>query len=246
MLVLLPPSEGKTPPRRGKSLELPSLAFADELGETRARVLGALEELCSGPVEPALEALGLSPGQTPEVARNAALASAPTAKASAVYTGVLYERLGLPELPAAARRRVLIFSGLWGVVRPDDRIPAYKLSMGARIPALGGLPAVWRANLREALPDSGLVVDLRSGAYASAWAPRDAEVVTVRGFTETGGKRKVISHMVKATRGDVARLVLSGPKRPKTAAAVAEIVAASGRRVELGETKTGSTLDVIE
>jgi cytoplasmic iron level regulating protein YaaA (DUF328/UPF0246 family) len=246
VLVLLPPSEGKTAPRRGAPLDLSSLAFADELGERRARVLASLAALSSGPVEPALAALGLSPGQAGELQRNAALPAAPAARASKVYTGVLYERLGLADVPAAARRRVLIFSALWGVVRPDDRIPAYKLSMGARLADVGGLAALWRPALREALPDSGLVVDLRSGTYASAWTPREAAVVSVRGFTEVDGRRKVISHMVKATRGEVARLVLGAPGRPKRPDDVAEIVAASGRRVELGEAKGGWTLDVVE
>jgi hypothetical protein len=118
--------------------------------------------------------------------------------------------------------------------------------MGARLADVGGLPALWRPALRDALPDDGLVIDLRSGTYASAWAPRDAQVVSVRGFTEVGGTRKVISHMVKATRGDVARLVLSAKTRPKRPEDVAELVAADGRRVELTETKGGWTLDVIE
>jgi cytoplasmic iron level regulating protein YaaA (DUF328/UPF0246 family) len=245
LLVLLPPSEGKTAPaRRGRSLDLSSLAFADELTSSRAQVLSALGSLCAGPVDAAAAALGLSAGQVDEVARNAALSSAPTARASAVYTGVLFERLQLPSLPVAARRRVLVFSALWGVVRPDDRIPAYKLSAGAKLPGLGGPAALWRPALRAALPDGGLVVDMRSGSYTSMWAPCDGTVVSVRAFT---AERKVISHMVKATRGDVARLLLSAPGRaPRRPSDVAEIVAASGREVELTEGKGGWTLDVIE
>jgi hypothetical protein len=212
--VLLPPSEGKTAPRRGKPLDLAALAYADELGATRERVLTALDA-------------------------GAALRAAPTAAAAKVYTGVLYQRLGLAELPAPARRRVLIFSGLWGVVRPGDRIPAYKLPIDTP------RSQIWRPALRETLPASGLFVDLRSGPYASLWAPRDATVVSVRGFTEQDGRRKAISHMVKATRGDVARLVLAAPRRPKTPEDVAELVTASGARVELNEAKGGWELDVI-
>jgi hypothetical protein len=51
--------------------------------------------------------------------------------------------------------------------------------------------------------------------------------------------------MVKATRGDVARLVLEAPTPPRDAAQVAEIVAASGREVELTEGRGGSSIDVI-
>ncbi len=68
--------------------------------------------------------------------------------------------------------------------------------------------------MRRALPDSGLIVDLRSGAYTAAWKPKQATVVGVRAFIDG----KTISHMVKATRGDVARILLSHDpaRRPRT------------------------------
>jgi cytoplasmic iron level regulating protein YaaA (DUF328/UPF0246 family) len=244
VLVLLPPSEGKTAPKRGKPLDLAALSHP-ELTATRAQVLDALVALCAGPTAPALAALELSDAQLGELERNAQLRDAPTARASAIYTGVLYERLRLPELPLRARRRVLIASALWGAVAPDDRIPAYRLSIGARLPGLGPLAARWRPALRAALPDSGLVVDMRSGGYAAAWSPREATVVSVRAFTERAGKRTAISHMVKATRGDVARVLLAAPRPPRTAERVAELVASSGREVELTAGRGGPFLDVI-
>jgi cytoplasmic iron level regulating protein YaaA (DUF328/UPF0246 family) len=215
VLVLLPPSEGKTAPRRGAPLDLSGLAFADALTERRAALLDALD-----------------PG----------LRTAPTARASKVYTGVLYQRLRLPELPLRARRRVLIASGLWGALRPDDRIPAYKLPIDARLDGFGGLAAYWRPALRAALPDDGLILDLRSGGYAAAWRPRTATVLAVRAFVEHAGRRTAVSHLVKATRGEVARIVLTAPRPPRSAAAIAELVAAAGHEIEL----TGATLDVIE
>jgi len=239
VLILLPPSEGKTAPASGDPVELRSLAFADELTAKRERVLSALVRTSSGKQRGrALKALGLSAGQAAELERNAALESAPAAPAAEVYTGVLYERLRLPELPAPARRRVLIASALWGVVAPDDRIPAYRLSISARLPRIAGLAGYWRPALEKALPDDGLVVDLRSGGYATAWTPKRAAVVSVRGFTPEG---KVISHFVKAIRGDVARALLLAPEPPRTPGDVAEIAAAAGHDVAL----KGANLDVI-
>ena len=242
MLILLPPSEGKTAPETGPPLDLAALAFPAALTARRQRVLAALVRLSAAKrPKRALDALGLSAGQAGELERNAALPDAPCAPAADVYTGVLYERLRLPELPRAARDRVLIASALWGVLRPDDPIPAYRMAMGAQLPRLGPLPAFWRPALRKALPDGGLVVDLRSGTYAAAWTPREAEVVSVRAFTERDGRRTAVSHMVKATRGDVARLLLAAPVPPEDAAGVAELVAASGLEVEL----SAGTLDVL-
>ncbi len=212
MLVLLPPSEGKTAPRRGKPADLGALAFADALRPVREELLDALD-----------------PG----------LRAAPAAAAAKVYTGVLFQALGLPELPAPARRRVLIFSGLWGVVRPGDRIPAYKLPVGTKLPGAGPLAARWRVPLRDALPDRGLVVDMRSGPYATMWTPRRATVVGVRAFTPEG---KVISHMVKATRGRVARVLLSAPAPPRTPEQALELVRAEGMEATL----TRGFIDVSE
>ena len=167
------------------------------------------------------------------------LLTAPAIPAAELYTGVLFAALGLADIPWDG---VLISSALWGVVRPGDRIPGYRLDMNAKPPGIGGLAAYWREPLRAALPDRGLVLDLRSGSYAAAWRPRRATHLAVRGFTEApDGTRTVITHMAKRVRGEVARLVLQsgGAERPEE---VAEIATAGGMRVELSD----GLLDVIE
>ncbi|HET9094714.1 MAG TPA: peroxide stress protein YaaA [Solirubrobacteraceae bacterium] len=168
-----------------------------------------------------------------------ALRAAPAVPAAELYTGVLFAALGLADLPWDG---ILIASALWGVVRPGDRIPAHRLDMSARPPGIGGLAAYWREPLRRAIPDRGLVLDMRSGAYAAAWQPRRATRLAVRGFTEApDGRRTVITHMAKRVRGEVARLVIQagGARRPEE---VAEIATAGGLRVELSD----GVLDVIE
>src|SRR4051794_14453814 len=231
MLVLLPPSEGKTAPLEGEPVDLTALAFPS-LTKTRERLLNALARLGSGPR--ALVALGISPGLVDEAARNAVLREAPAAPASTVYTGVLYEHLG-----PFASDDVLIASALWGFVRGSDRIPAYRLSIGAKLPRIPSLAALWRDPLRRAVPDEGLIVDMRSGGYAAAWKPRAATVVGVRAFSDG----KAISHMVKATRGDVARILLSGPP-PERPEDVAAAVREAGHDAVLSGSGRAWTLDV--
>lgn len=216
MLVLLPPSEGKTAPEAGEPVDLGSLAFAAELREQRELLLDALE-----------------PG----------LGKAPTAPAAEVYTGVLFKRLELPKLPAKARRRVLIASALWGVVRPDDRIPHYKLPPKEKLDGIGPLAKFWRPALAEALPDEEgeLIVDMRSGAYSTMWKPKRATLLAVRAFTESGGERKAISHMAKAVRGDVALALLRAKKTPVDPQDAAALAEAAGFTVELND----GNLDVV-
>src|SRR3977135_904216 len=105
MLILLPPSEGKAMPEVGDPVDLAALAFAEELGLLRSQLLDALEQLGGISVGRAVKALGVSAGQAGEGGRGAPPARAPAPPAAEVYSGVLYERLDLAGLPAAARRR---------------------------------------------------------------------------------------------------------------------------------------------
>ena len=243
MLILLPPSEGKTAPETGPPVDLRALAYAGELTESRRKLLGSLAALAELPIERAVSMLAVSKGQAGEVAVDAELSSAPAGPAAAVYSGVLYDRLRLPELPKRSQGRVLIASALWGVVRPTDQIPYYRLSAKAKLDGIGGLAAFWRPALTAALPDEEgtLVVDMRSGAYAAAWKPKRSTLVHVRAFSDVKGKRKPVSHMAKATRGEVARALLEAKKPPETPEAAASIAESAGFTVEL----TPGTLDVI-
>ncbi|WP_277213201.1 YaaA family protein [Isoptericola croceus] len=211
MLICLPPSEGKTPaPDGGAPVDLTALT-APGLSPQRETVLDALATVSVRP--DATEILKVGASLADEVARNTSLRTAPAAPATQVYTGVLYAAAGLGDLtgpPAAlAADSVRIFSGLWGAVAPTDRIPAYRLSMGVDLPGIGRLATAWRAHLADALAEraSGdVVVDCRSAAYLAAWKPptegeRAAEWVTVRVVRDTDGRRAVVSHNAKHTRG---------------------------------------------
>ncbi len=57
---------------------------------------------------------------------------------------MLYEHLGPFEAD-----NVLIATALWGFVRSGDRIPAYRLSIGATLPRIPNLAALWREPLRQ-------------------------------------------------------------------------------------------------
>ncbi|CAB4960168.1 MAG: peroxide stress protein YaaA [Actinobacteria bacterium] len=260
MHILLPPSEGKSPPGRGQPLDLSSLSLP-ELTATRERVLAALVALARGPEARAREVLGLSVRQIDELARDARLESEPAAAARDVYSGVLYESLSLATLSPAARRRadrsLLISSGLFGAVRPGDRIPAYRLSGDTDLPGVGPLSALWRDPLAEALVAPlarGLVVDLRSGAYAAHFVIRDslaARTATVRVLQETrvGSeiRRTIVSHHNKSTKGRLVRALLEAGASPKHPDALVAACRDLGFRAERGEpSRTGvASIDVV-
>ena len=255
MLILLPPSEGKSAPRRGKPLALADLGFAD-LTEARERVLTALKDLCAGDNEHAARTLGLGPTQADDVRRNARLLETPTARADAIYTGVLYENLGLHSLDSAARRRastsLAISSSLFGMVRPADRIPPYRLAGGVNLPGLGVVSAHWRKVLDpvvESAAGNGLIVDLRSSTYAAFWRPgRELapKVATVQVLQQVGSRRMVVSHFNKATKGRLVRALLQSGAAPRRPVALAGVIRDLGWKVELGDpARQGQQLDVI-
>ncbi|WP_030910045.1 peroxide stress protein YaaA [Streptomyces sp. NRRL F-5126] len=263
MLVLLPPSEGKAAPGRGAPLKGEALSLPG-LAPARAAVLDELVELCSADEDKAREVLGLSEGLRGEVAKNAALRTAGTRPAGEIYTGVLYDALGLGTLDAAAKRRaassLLIFSGLWGAVRVSDRIPSYRCSMGVKLPGLGALGAHWRGPMAAVMPEAagrGLVLDLRSSAYAAAWQPKGelagrtatVRVLHARVDERTGEeKRSVVSHFNKATKGRIVRDLLTSGAAPKTPAGLVGALRDLGHTVEAEEpARAGRTwrIDVV-
>ncbi|MGX1759123.1 peroxide stress protein YaaA [Streptomyces lydicus] len=245
MLVLLPPSEGKAAGAAGAPLDAGALSLP-ALTDAREAVLEELVGLCAADEAKAQEVLGLSDGLKGEIAKNAGLRTAGTRPAGEIYTGVLYDALGLASLDAAARKRaersLLVFSGLWGAVRINDRIPSYRCSMGVKLPGLGALGAYWRAPMAEVMPEAagdGLVLDLRSAAYATAWKPkgevagRTATVRVLQSKTVAGvEKRTVVSHFNKATKGRLVRDLLSAGLAPTGPAELVEALRELGYAVE--------------
>ncbi len=238
--MLLPPSEGKAPGGSGRPLDLAGLSFPS-LTPVRERLVDALVTLARDRPDALRTALGLSPGQAAHVGDDAVLRTAKTLPALRRYTGIVYDNLSYETLEGVARRRantsLVVASALFGLLRPTDRVPAYRLSGQTALPGLGGLAALWRPALEPELAGQrGLVVDLRSGAYAHL--ARVPGAVQVRVLRDENGTRSVVSHDNKWTKGLLARALCQHGAR--TVADVAEVgrtvsddVEVDGLRVDL-------------
>ena len=245
MIVLLPPSETKRAGGDGPPLKLEALAFP-ELHDLRAALVDELVDLAAD--RPACRrALGISAKLEAEVDRNAALHTAPTLAAIDRYTGVLYDALDIGSLKgvgaARARARLAVGSALFGLLRADDPIPAYRLSAGSKLPGSATLAARWKPVLEPVLADiaaAELVVDLRSGSYAALGrVPGAVHVEVLAEYPD--GRRTVVSHFNKAHKGRLARALASGRADPGDAAAVAAVARRAGMRVE----RDGRALTVV-
>lgn len=245
MIVLLPPSETKRVGGDGPPLRLPTLS-SPELGPLRTALVDELVELAADR-SACRRALGLSASQDGEIDRNAELHSAPTLPAIARYTGVLYDALDVATLRGAAasraRARLAVGSALFGLVRADDPIPAYRLSAGSKLPGRPTLAARWRPLLEPVLAKVAtdeLVVDLRSGSYESLGRLPGAVRVDVIA-EHPDGRRTVVSHFNKAHKGRLARALATTRAEPDDAAAVAAVARRAGMRVE----RRGADLTVV-
>lgn len=234
MLVLLPPSETKHPGGDGGPLDLAGLS-TPELTAVRTELVEILVALAGDPPA-ARAALGLSSRQDDEIGRNAALWTSATMPALQRYTGVLYDALSVGTLTrtqrARADRRLAVGSALFGLLRGTDRIPAYRLSAGSALPGQPTLRSRWKPALSPVLAGrDDLVVDLRSGSYAALAPVPDA--VTLQVWCERpDGSRAVVSHVNKAHKGRVARLLASSAAEPSDVVGLRRLLRRAGLHVE--------------
>lgn len=245
MIVLLPPSETKRAGGDGPPLDLSALGYP-ALNPLRAELVDALVELAAD--RPASRtALAISAKQDEEIDRNAALRHSGTLPAIDRYTGVLYDALDISSLHGAAavraRSRLAVASALFGLLRADDPVPAYRLSAGSKLPGRPALAAGWRPVLEPVLADLAadeLVIDLRSGAYAGLGRLPGALTVDVLS-QHPNGQRTVVSHFNKAHKGRLARVLAASRAEPDDAAKVAGIARRAGMHVE----RDGNHLTVV-
>ena len=146
--------------------------------------------------------------------------AASTKPAALAFDGDVYGGLDANTLTRAdlvwAQRHVAILSGLYGVLRPLDRLQPYRLEMGTPLPNPHGkdLYAYWgdtlaeHLNARSAADASPVIVNLASQEYfRAADRPRVLRPRVIDCVFEDwkNGRYKVISFFAKRARGLMAR-----------------------------------------
>lgn len=131
-----------------------------------------------------------------------------------VYTGFDARSLK-PKALRYAQEHVRILSGLYGVLRPLDRMHPYRLEMGTRLPNPRGkdLYAFWGETVTAALNEAAVangakaLVNLASEEYFKSVKPKLLGVPVITPVFEDwkNGKYKIISFFAKRARGMMAR-----------------------------------------
>lgn len=266
MLILLPPSEVKAPGGAGPRLGRGSVPLSTPtLRSDRGTVLDAVTRMCRDDPATAVAALHLPPAVADDaIATNRALRTGPTLPALDRYAGVVYAALDAPTLTArqreAAELSIVVFSGLFGLVRAGDLIPAYRVPAKAVVQGTGSLTSYWRARLPPTLAPllgAQFAVDLRSTDYAAMWTPTGPlrhQVLAVRILSERRvGRKKAarsISFHSKQGKGLLTRALLVAAADGAMAASVDDVAALGaglGWRPEIRSIQGGvPALDLID
>ncbi len=220
-VLLIPPSEGKSPGGDGPPVDWGAGRFG-HLADHRLRVRDAVLRAVRRRAD-AQALLGVTGPHLDRALREwRELDMAPTMAAAARYSGVVWGALDIPSLESPARRRamsrIVVPSGAWGLVAAGDAIPAYRLKMAARLGALGRLSAWWRPLIGPALAaraGRGAVIDLLPREHAAAIDPavlRPGALVRVQ-ILEPGPAGRAVGHVGKALKGRLARAILQADAR---------------------------------
>ena len=139
-----------------------------------------------------------------------------------MFKGDVYLGLEAETLKAAgvkyAQEHLRILSGLYGLLRPLDRIMPYRLEMGTRLKTRRGtdLYQFWKDRIRNLIEEdltadgSNVLVNLASNEYFKAVQPKQlkAEVITPVFKDWKRDQFRVLSFFAKKARGMMARYAI--------------------------------------
>jgi uncharacterized protein len=214
LFALIPPSQGKA---SGGRRQVSPGSF-DVLEEPRREVLAALrtfiESASTAQLEVALSASGPLLERALWATQQILDGTAPLLPAWRRYEGVVWAYLAPETLTPAQRRRILVPSGLYGLLGGEDRIAEYRLKMNVRLAGLPSLARFWRPSVTEALLERtsrATIVNFLPKEHA---ASVDLEKIRAHRrvidmhFVATD-ESKAVGHDAKAVKGELARAVLS-------------------------------------
>ena len=226
--ILLSSAEGKEPGGNPLAPDMfdyrasNTFNYFSDLNAERRALIDTLQALVGEEDKSALGKLFGVKGESLEraVLANSEVYASPLMAAVDRYgPGVMYEAMEFQALPTGAQRRLLengvIFSGLFGLLRPDDLIPDYRLRMDAIVGDIGKVSRYWQPHISPRLDEAlrGKVVwNLLSGASEDAWEDGEtyAEMYRLKFYNEDeSGERKAVSHGVKELRGTLVNYIVT-------------------------------------
>jgi cytoplasmic iron level regulating protein YaaA (DUF328/UPF0246 family) len=213
LFALIPPSQGKASGGRRQI----SVGTFDDLEGPRREVLAALRTFVAtastAQLEVALSARGPLLQRALLATQQILDGTAPVLPAWRRYEGVVWGYLTPDSLTPAQRRRILVPSGLYGLLAGEDRIAEYRLKMNVRLPNLPPLARFWRPSVTEALLERTSHATIVNFLPKEHVASVDMERVRTRRKVidvhfVAHDESKAVGHDAKAVKGELARAAL--------------------------------------
>ncbi|MGA7306913.1 MAG: peroxide stress protein YaaA [Rhodothermales bacterium] len=224
--ILLPPSDEKVSggnslaPKMFDRRSSHTFNYFVGLNPERRQVVESLNTLGDA-VDDLAALLDVSPDNVEHaVGCNTEVMTSPLMSALDRYRpGVMYEALDFENLPTGAQRRLLehgvIFSPLFGLLRPDDLIPEYYLSLAAELPDLGSIVDFWTPYVSKTLNDllaGHFVWNLLPDRFGAFWDSdsRYEAHVDIEFYRKSKGKLTRIEEGVDEFRGKFVNTLVRG------------------------------------
>lgn len=222
--ILLPPSEitqeGGNPfaPDMFDYRTSNTFNYFNELNSERRKLISALEAAVEDGEK--LEKVFAMKGDALQAALeiNAEVYNAPLMSALDRFSpGVMYDAMDFPGLPTGAQRRLLengiIFSGLFGLLRPDDLIPDHRLPMNADVPNIGKLSDFWRPLISPVLNkelDGAFVWNFLPSIEMSAWKDDRSydRIIRVSFYNQEDGERTKVKKNIPVLEGKLVNYIV--------------------------------------
>lgn len=216
-IILLPPSEGKN--KDGESDES-SFSF-QKLNLSRELILNKLLETISKEPESKLEKLfdvkGINLIQTLEI--NSNIRKSKTLKAIERYSGVMFKAINYENMSINQKQNfdnsVLFIDGLFGLLKPLDLIPNYKLKINSKLQDID-VTKFWKSELETYLDNlfkNKLIIDILPQAHRNVIADKFKEKLIEISFYEIkNGKLKNVGHASKKLKGEIINYIVKKEK----------------------------------
>ncbi len=192
MLILIPPSEGKSSNNTTeKKFHETNFIFSEQVKE--------IIEILKTKNEEIEKIYGTSLEKSKDLhENNLNVFSNQCSKAIERYTGVVYNQLDLNSFSEESKlyfnSNIRIFSGLFGMVKPNTLIPDYKLKMNVL-----GLTKFWSPFLSNELSKEELIIDLLPEIHRKAYEHKNIKKVSF--YTKKGDKLVSAGHNGKVVKG---------------------------------------------
>ncbi len=228
-IILLPPSEGK---KKGGDESKPyrivenlrgSNSFI-ELNLTREFIYDKLREAISvldtRKLEKVFELKGKKMQEAVEIISD--LLNEETMIAIKRYEGVMFKAIKYSEMREKEKENfedsVIFVDGMFGLLRPLDMIPEYKLKITSKFLDVD-VTKFWKEKLVEIfekLFENKLVIDLLPEAHRKVVSfPKNCEYYTIKFCTINNGKLVNVGHDSKILKGEIVNYITSMNKVTK-------------------------------